>query len=189
MLPTPGRPCVSTSHVEGNEGTCGLVLPFPCFLPGCCDGLQTAQPLPFKPREWEQRLLSGVGLEHEFSWLVTPLGEKGGARELGWPWWPEPLGRLGKLLCWPCRASRDRAWSCRASLCPCWKLWLSYPHPSATLGSCLLCLCIRWLPAGWIKSGWTSCMFSVPPGQIWYPLEARASLEITYWQPAKKNHG
>lgn len=26
-------------HVKGNEGTCGLVLPFPCFLPGCCDSL------------------------------------------------------------------------------------------------------------------------------------------------------
>jgi len=59
--------------MESSEDTCGLALPFPCFLPGCWDDLQTAQPFPFKPREYEQRLLSRVELEHEFGWLVTPL--------------------------------------------------------------------------------------------------------------------
>lgn len=95
VLPVLGRPHVSTSHMEGNEGTCDSV--HSCFPRGCCDSPQTAQPLPFQPGECKQRLLSGA----EFSWLEPKILER--------PSWPEPLECLGMLLCCLCPASEDWA--------------------------------------------------------------------------------
>lgn len=114
VLPILGRPHVSTSHTEGNEGTCGSVLSL--FLRGCCDSPQTAQPLPFQPGDvskgfcleqgwsvssagWDPRAQGALhSLGHLNSWggcsaaPAQPVGIKPGATE-------HPCARAGSWDC------------------------------------------------------------------------------------------